>query len=101
MSVTLNEPALKVLLENPVGPVGRDIQRRAEAMLHAYRERIQDITEGSISFPVTQDVEKVTREDGAVEIGIFDNGSVARYLAEKMPREPEKILPQLDIAFRS
>lgn len=100
MSVTLNEIALKALLETDAGPVGRDVQRRADAMQDVLKARARQIFEGR---PGIQGDERVEMRQGAdleITIGFLD-GKIESYLAPKIAREPDAILPQLDTAFRS
>lgn len=99
MTVTLNERAIERLLFSPNGPVGRNVERRAEAMLAAYKARARQIFENR---PGIQGDERVELRQGAdLEFTIgFRDGKIEEYLAPKIEREPEKILPQLEAAFR-
>ena len=100
MSVILNEPALKALLESDAGPVGRDIQRRANAMLQVYEARARQIFEGRSGIQGDERVRMVETDENTFVIGFLD-GKIESYLAPKIEREPDAILPQLDTAFRS
>lgn len=100
MSVTLNEVALKALLESDSGPVGRDIQRRANAMLEVYKDRARQIFESRSGIAGDERVRAVQGADLEITIGFLD-GRIETYLAPKIEREPDAILPQLDTAFRS
>lgn len=100
MSVILNEAALKALLDTDSGPVGRDVQRRADNMLEVYRARARQIFEGRSGI---QGDERVRMSEGAdleITIGFLD-GRIESYLAPKIEREPDEILPQLRTAFLS
>lgn len=100
MSVILNEAAIRRLLESPAGPVGRDVQRRADAMLSVYKARARQIFENRSGIQGDERVEMRVGDDLEITIGFLD-GRVEQYLAPKIEREPDAILPQLDAAFRS
>lgn len=97
--VTLNEVALKALLETDDGPVGLDVQRRANAMQEVLKARARQIFEGRSGI---QGDERVAMRRSGQEITIgFLDGRIEEYLAPKIEREPDAILPQLNTAFRS
>ena len=100
MSVILNEIALKALLETDTGPVGRDVQRRANAMEEVLKARARQIFEGRTGIQGDERVRQVEGADLEITIGFLD-GKIESYLAPKIEREPDAILPQLDTAFRS
>ena len=100
MSVILNEIALKALLETDAGPVGRDVQRRADAMLEVYKDRARQIFESRPGIQGDERVRAVQGADLEITIGFLD-GRIESDLAPKIEREPDAILPQLDTAFRS
>jgi hypothetical protein len=100
MSVILNEIALKALLDTDSGPVGRDIQRRADNMEQVVKARARQIFEGRPGIQGDERVEQRQGADMEITIGFLD-GKIESYLATKIEREPDAILPQLDTAFRS
>lgn len=100
MTVTLNEAAIRRLLESPTGPVGRDVQRRSNAMLGVYKARARQIFENRPGIQGDERIEMRLGDDLEITIGFLD-GRIEEYLAPKIEREPDRILPQLDAAFRS
>ena len=100
MSVTLFEPAIERFLTSPQGPVGRDVQRRADRMLEVYKSRARQIFENKSGISGDERVVMAQGPDLGFEIGFLD-GRIEEYLAPKIAREPDKILPQLEAAFRS
>ena len=85
--IRLNEVALRQLLESPLGPVGRDLEERAEQITRRARTRVGIITARS-SVEVENDVDFVlTANPLQAVIGIRDTGSITRYLAAKEGRE--------------
>jgi len=85
--IRLNEIALRQLLESPLGPVGRDLEERAERITRRARGRVAIITARS-PVNVENDVDFVISPDPLqAVIGIRDTGSITRYLAAKEGRE--------------
>lgn len=89
MSVTLNEAALRYMLEDPTGPVGLDLQHRAEAVTDIARENAQNIIK---QLPATAvDYQIVNQNDGLAAIIGITRGEVSSrwsdYLAQKEIRE--------------
>jgi hypothetical protein len=92
MTITLNEQALRFLLEDEGGPVGLDLRRRAQNITDLYRTNVVSVMP---RFPASEvDFEITTGDEGLQAIiGIRGGGTSARwadYLAAKVEREPEK-----------
>ena len=85
MSVTLNEAALQALLDTPEGPVGQEVQRKAEATREAIQERVGVILWNAP--PSSQPTCEMRQEGASVILGFTDEGSMARYLVEKKAHE--------------
>jgi len=87
MTVTLNEPALHRLLDARDGPVGRDLQQRADGVVNRAQVRVAIIMARS-PVRVENDVGLVIEENPLrAVIGIRETGSITRYLARKEQRE--------------
>ena len=85
--IRLNEVALRQLLESQTGPVGRDLEERAERITRRARGRVAIITARS-PVEVENDVDFVLSSNPLqAVIGIRDTGSITRYLAAKESRE--------------
>jgi hypothetical protein len=82
VSVTLNEVALKALLEVEQGPVGRLVSGKAEEVVQAARDRVFEIFENT-SIDPSQGVNRSRQADGSYIIGILNRGDVEEYLARK------------------
>lgn len=94
MSVTLNEAALNFLLDNPAGPVGIDLRRRAENITRLVRANATKILEEMP--PSLVDFEVVSGDDGlAAIIGVQGTGRWSSYLAAKEQREAVIFAPAL------
>lgn len=101
MSVTLNTAALDFLLRNPAGPVGRDLERRAEKVTAIYRTNVRNImpqfSEDSVGYEI------MVGDDGLLAIigirGGSDSDRWARYLAQKVEKEPEKAVGAIQQGF--
>lgn len=98
MSVTLNEAALRFLLEDPAGPVGIDLARRSENITRLVRTNAQriipQIPESLIDYEISsgdQGLQSV--------IGLEGSGRWSSYLAAKEDREGVIFRPALDIGL--
>lgn len=95
MSITLNEAALRFLLEDPAGPVGLDLQRRSESVTTLVRQNAQKIIK--TLPPDLVDYEIQSSDDGLRSvIGIKGAGRWSEYLAAKEGREGVIFAPALD-----
>ena len=92
MTVRLNEVALSALLDTQEGPVGQDLQRRAQAVTALARENVAFIMHRVPG--VAQDVDYVMQGSQAV-IGIRDAGSISEYLVDKENVEFVWLVPAL------
>jgi hypothetical protein len=90
MSVTLNEPALRFLLEDPAGPVGLDLRRRSDNILPLMRERAQAVLPMAPADIVDYDI--FVGEDGLVSVFGYKGGRWADYLAAKAQREFDNLM---------
>jgi hypothetical protein len=87
MSVTLYEPALRILLESQEGPVGRYVERLAARIEIEAQQNVKDYFGGAPSLQgrVDQDIDFIM-EGSTATIGIRDGGNksrrIARYQAE-------------------
>lgn len=87
MSVILNETALQFLLNDPDGPVGRDLQRRSINIVRLAQADAAEIIHlgfdvfGSIGFAIEND------DLGLVSYIGGDGGRISDYLAAKDARE--------------
>jgi hypothetical protein len=100
MNVTLSELGLVALLESEQGPVGQDLQRRAERVRQLAQERVRLIMIRS-TVDVAQDVDFRIEAGPQAVLGIRDSGRISRYLAEKETRELEAWLkPSLRDGFQ-
>lgn len=87
MSITLNEIAIQRLLESPEGPVGQDLQRRAEIVTSAAARNAARIVPQAGAF-----VGYEIHSDGqglVATVGADGSGRIALYLASKAIRERE------------
>jgi hypothetical protein len=96
--ITLNEPALALLLESENGPVGLDLRRRAERVTVLARQKV-DVIMARSSVNVAADVDFRIDPGPQAVIGIRPSGSIADYLAEKEVRESAWLVPALQEAF--
>jgi hypothetical protein len=82
--ITLNEVALAALLETEDGPVGRHVQRVAQAVVVEAQKNVQGYfgTAPSLFGRVDQDVD-FEMEGSSATIGIRDGGNKAQRLAAK------------------
>lgn len=88
MSVILNEPALKALLETDAGSVGLEVRQRAQEVTENARAGVRQIMGGSFIDP-SGAVDFVMLGDATAVVGIRDEGKVSRYLDEKAANEAE------------
>jgi hypothetical protein len=92
--LVFNEAALDFLLENPAGPVGLDLRRRAEAITDLVRANATKILEQMP--PDTVQYEIVSGEDGLEAIiGVEGTGRWSSYLAAKERREAVIFAPAI------
>ena len=94
MSLVFNEAALNFLLENPAGPVGLDLRRRAENITSLVRDNatkiIEEMDPGLIQYEIR------SGEDGLeAVIGVEGVGRMSTYLAAKERREAVIFAPAL------
>ena len=78
MSVTLYEPALRALLDSQDGPVGRYVQRIAEAVV--VNAQFSSMSTSRRHLPAEQDID-FSMEGSTATIGYEDAGNKARRLA--------------------
>lgn len=94
MSVTLNEVALRFLLEDEAGPTGQDLRRRSENVTRIYRQNVANVLPAFFEHGGEVAYEIEVGDDGLKStIGIRPGGGSGRmgdYLAKKVEREPEK-----------
>ena len=81
MTVTLNESAVRLLLETEDGPLGRFIQRKAEQITAQAQQNVRDYFVSAPSLDVDQDVD-FSMQGSTATIGIRDAGSKSRRLAK-------------------
>jgi predicted esterase YcpF (UPF0227 family) len=94
VSLVFNQAALDFLLENPAGPVGQDLRRRAEAITQLVRDNATKVLE-QLPPEVVQ-YEIVSGDDGlAAVIGVQGIGRWSTYLAAKEQREAVIFAPAL------
>ena len=95
MSVTLNEAALRFLLDDEQGPTGLDLKLRSENVRDLYRQNVLNIIP---TFPPDEIDFEISVGDLGLQsvIGIRDGGRMAQYLDAKVAREPEKATDALD-----
>lgn len=98
MNVTLNESALRALLESERGPIGQEIRKRAETVVEVARQNVNVIMARS-PINVSPDVDFEIRPDLSAVIGIRNTGSITQYLAAKEGREHVWLTPALAEAF--
>jgi hypothetical protein len=97
MNVTLNEAALRYLLEDPAGAVGLDLRRRSENVTALVRENVNKVMWRTPAAAEAVGYEIVTGDDGLVSIiGLRGAGRWADYLAAKEAREAVIFAPALD-----
>ena len=97
MSVTLNEAALRFLLEDEAGPVGRDLRRRSEVVTNLVRENVNKVMWRTPAAAEAVDYQIVSGDDGLSSIiGIRGGGRWADYIAAKEAREAVIFAPALD-----
>lgn len=95
MSVTLNEFALRFMLEDEAGPVGIDLRRRAENVTRLVRENATKVLEQMP--PEIVDYVIVSQDEGlAAIIAVQGTGRWSSYLADKEQREAVIFAPALD-----
>jgi hypothetical protein len=93
-SLVFNEAALNFLLENPAGPVGQDLRRRAERITQLVRDNATKVLEQLP--PETIQYEIVSGDDGLEAIiGVEGTGRWSSYLAAKEERERVIFAPAL------
>ena len=81
MSITLNEPALALLLESENGPVGRFVADLAAQITGQAQQNVRAYFGSAPSLNVDQDV-GFDMEGSTATIGIRDAGSKSRRLAQ-------------------
>lgn len=98
MSVTLHEDAIRNLLSSE-GPVGEHIQERALRVAIAAQANARIIMHRKPD--VVNAIDVAFDSEGQATIGIRDEGSISRYLAEKEARERVWLVPALAAEFES
>ena len=97
MSVTLNEVALRFLLEDEAGPVGIDLRRRSENILRLVRTNatniIDTLPDEIIQYEISNG-DLGLQSVISVEPGVSDRWT--SYLADKEQREHVVFAPALD-----
>ena len=94
MSLVFNEAALNFLLENPAGPVGLDLRRRAENITQLVRDNATKILEQMPPELVRYEIS--SGDDGLQAIiGVEGTGRWSSYLAAKERREAVIFAPAL------
>jgi hypothetical protein len=78
MSVTLYEPALRALLDSQEGPVGRYVERVAEAVVVQAQAQFDDYFHGVL--PAEQDID-FSMEGSTATVGYVGGKSKTRRLA--------------------
>lgn len=83
MTVVLNESALTALLDTEAGPVGRFVERVADAVVAEAQQNVRSYfgTAPSLSGRVDLEVDSEMEGSSAV-VGIKDGGSKAQRLAQ-------------------
>jgi hypothetical protein len=82
--VILNEGALRILLEEEIGAVGRSIERRAQATVEQEKKNVIDYFGRAPSLHGRVDQEVGYQMSGSTAVvGIRDGGNKARRLAQK------------------
>jgi hypothetical protein len=107
MSVTLDEGALTFLLENPAGPIGRDLLRRSENIVREARVDAAGIIH--TGFPIWQDIgySIVSGEDGLESLIGFANpqdgesDTLSDYLIKKDQNEGKPFTSAVERAFHA
>lgn len=94
MSVILNEAALHFLLEDPAGPVGLDLRRRAENITELVRANATKILEQMDPQVIQYEISSGDNGLQAV-IGVEGVGRWSSYLAAKEEREAVIFAPAL------
>jgi hypothetical protein len=91
MSVVFNEPALQRLLHSEAGPVGQEVQQRAERVFALAQQNTRTIIWRSpldagsfVGLNISSQQEGVVAEIG---LKAAEAGRIAHYLAEKEARE--------------
>lgn len=84
MTVILNERAIATLLETEAGPVGRFVERVAEAVVAEAQTNVKNYfgTAPSLHGRVDQEVDSEMQGSSAV-VGVRDGGNKAQRLAAK------------------
>lgn len=86
MTVTLNEPALRQLLEDQAGPIGTFLTLKSEIIVAEARRGAEVI----MKQPMTDliDYEIISGDEGLVSIvGVRGSGRISQYLAFKQQNE--------------
>lgn len=93
-AVTLNQAALNFLLENPAGPVGQDLRRRAENVTVLLRDGATTILE---AMPPDLIQYQIRSGDAGLEavVGVVGGGRWSDYLVAKEAREGKPFAPAL------
>lgn len=94
MSLVFNEQALKHLLQDPDGPVGRDLRRRAENITELVRDNATRVLQRMPREIVQYEIRN--GDDGLeAVIGVSGSGRWSSYLAAKEQREKVIFAPAL------
>jgi len=80
VNISLNEGALRELLESQRGPVFQEVERRADLATEALQQRINGIIDNPA---ITPNADFRMTQDGAI-IGIVDLGRVSEYMDVKL-----------------
>lgn len=100
MSVTLNEPALRLLLETEEGPVGRHVAGLAFQITQQAQRNVRGYFISAPSLDVDQDV-GFDMEGSSAVVGIRDGGRKARRLARNQAEGTVNWLQEALEAVRS
>jgi hypothetical protein len=97
MSVILNQAALDFLLQNPAGPVGLNLRRRAEVITGNYEAVIGVIWENQDEGLRPQaDYDIAVGDEGLrAIIGIPFHGRISEYMGRKLESERDRVVPSL------
>ena len=84
MTVVINEAAIAALLETQEGPVGRFVERVAQAVVEVERQNVRNYfgNAPSLHGSVDQEVD-LQMEGSSAVVGIRDGGRKAQRLAQK------------------
>ena len=90
--VTLNETALRLLLDSKLGPVGQEVQQRADIVLAGARERASVILSNA---DMNQIIQPQATGSNSIAVGFFSPGRFSSYLRAKDAREQNIFKPAI------